>query len=323
MKIRNTRHDSARMASRGIATCLLFLCLLPLASAKDKAATPEPAAPSRVATQKGDFQFGVSHLGKEIRVFGFRPANYAGGPLLVVFHGASRNAVGYRDGARELAEQLGMLLVVPEFDRKRFDVEAYQEGGVLRDGKLQPQEQWTFTYLQPMLAEVSMREGRELPYYLVGHSAGAQFLGRMAALYPNDARRMVLVNPGSLIFPDGKQKYPYGFGGLADSMTSDAAMQMYLSAPLTFYLGTGDVTAQYLSTGKQAMKQGPTRIERGRNCHAAGKRLAASEGWNFSWQLVEAEGLEHGSGPMWKHANCRLAILGEPVEAPPEEQGGR
>ena len=165
-----------------------------------------------------------------------------------------------------------------------------------------------------MLEEVSKREGRELPCYLVGHSAGAQFLGRMAALYPNEARRMVLVNPGSLIFPDDKQRYPYGFGGLADAMTSDAAMQRYLSAPLTFYLGTGDVTTQYLSTGKQAMKQGPTRIERGRNCHAAGKQLAASNGWDFSWKLIEAEGLEHGSGPMWKHANCRLAILGERVE---------
>lgn len=271
----------------------------------------EPAPISRNAAEKGDFQFGVSHLGKEILVFGFRPASYAGGPLLVLFHGASRNAEGYRNGARELAGQLGMLLVVPEFDRKHFDVEAYQEGGVLKDGKLRPQEEWTFTYLHPLLAELTEREGRELPYYLVGHSAGAQFLGRMAALYPNDARRMVLVNPGSLIFPDTAQTFPYGFGGLPESMTSDAAMQRYLAAPLAYYLGTGDVTTQYLSTGKQAMKQGATRIDRGRNCHASGKQLAASKGWSFSWQLVEAEGLEHGSGPMWKHANCRRAILGE------------
>ncbi|MCW1916082.1 alpha/beta hydrolase [Luteolibacter sp. GHJ8] len=207
-----------------------------------------------------------------------------------------------------------MLLVVPEFDRVRFDVEAYQEGGVMRKGKLQPKAQWTFNYLAPLLAQVFEREGRDLPYYLVGHSAGAQFLGRMAALYPNEAKRMVLVNPGSLIFPDRDQAYPYGFGGLPDELASDTALRRYLAAPLTLYLGTGDVGLKDLSTGKRAMRQGPTRIERGRNCHEEARQLAETKAWALSWKRVEAEGLDHGSRPMWEHANCRLAILGEVAE---------
>ena len=307
-------------------SCLLLfaassLVLSPLpVQAQSEAASP---AVKQTAAVEGDFQFECAHADRPIQVFGHRPASYKeGGPLLVLFHGASRNAQGYRDGARKLAEKLGMLLVVPEFDRARFDVAAYQEGGVMKESKLQPREQWTFSYLAPLLDQVAAREGRKLPYYLVGHSAGAQFLGRMAALYPNEAQRMILVNPGSLMFPDRAQSYPYGFGGLPDEMASDEALKSYLAAPLTFYLGTGDVGLKDLSTREKAMKQGATRIERGRNCDEAGRQLAAAKQWSCAWRRVEADGLDHGSGPMWDHANCRLAILGEtpasPVGEPPK-----
>jgi len=264
-----------------------------------------------VAEAQGDFQFECSHADRAIQVFGYRPPGYEGGSLLVLFHGASRNARGYRDGARKLADKLGMLLVVPEFDRVRFDVEAYQEGGIMKQGKVQPPSAWTFSYLQPLLDEVNRGEGKELPYYLAGHSAGAQFLVRMAAFYPNKARRMILVNPGSLAFPSREQRYPYGFGGLPETMASDAALRRYLEAPVVFYLGTGDVTRKSLDTGKQPMKQGPTRIERGRNCYNSGKELAEKQRWNFAWERVEAEGLDHASGPMWDHQNCRRAVLGK------------
>ncbi|RYD64520.1 MAG: alpha/beta hydrolase [Verrucomicrobiaceae bacterium] len=259
----------------------------------------------------GDFQFECSHHGKMIQVFGYRPPGHDGGPLLVLFHGASRNALGYRDGARKLADKLGMLLVVPEFDRARFDVEAYQEGGILKDGKVQPPSEWTFSYLQPLLDEVYRREGKELPYYLAGHSAGAQFLVRMAAFYPNKARRMILVNPGSLVFPSRDQRYPYGFGALPEAMSSEAAIRRYVEVPVVFYLGTGDVTRKSLDTGEEPMKQGATRIERGRNCYNSGKALAEKQQWNFAWERVEAGGLEHSSGPMWDHDNCLRAVLGK------------
>ncbi|WP_367873346.1 alpha/beta fold hydrolase [Luteolibacter sp. Populi] len=291
-------------------TCSLSLAMAG-AVASGEGQVVETATAAEAPVKEGDFQFECTHAGASIRAFGYRPPHYAGGPLLVLFHGASRNARGYRDGARILAEKLGMLLVVPEFDRPRFDVEAYQEGGVMKNGKLQPRDQWTFGYLEPLLEQAFASAGGKLPYYLVGHSAGAQFLGRMAALYPNEARRMVLVNPGSLMFPDREQRYPYGFGGLPEEMASGEVLQRYLASPLAFFLGTGDTGLKDLSTTKRAMKQGATRIERGRNCHAAGLKLAASEQWPCAWQRVEAEGLAHGSGPMWEHGNCRLAILGE------------
>jgi pimeloyl-ACP methyl ester carboxylesterase len=298
-----------RTRSIGIGAACAMLVGACAAAAEQETSPANPAARS----QRGDFEFQCHHRDRPIQVFGYRPAGYSDGPLLVLFHGAARNAKTYRDGARKLAEKLGMLLVVPEFDRARFDVSAYQEGGVMKKGKIQPMERWTFSYLPPLLEQVFEREGRRLPYHLVGHSAGAQFLGRMAALYPNEARRMVLVNPGSLLFPDPGRPYPHGFGGLPEEMRNDGALRRYLASPVTLYLGTGDVGMKDLPTGEGAMKQGPTRIARGRNCHEAAKGLAASRQWDFTWHKVEAEGLEHASGPMWDHPNCRLAILGDPL----------
>ncbi|MFD0894581.1 hypothetical protein KBB96_05825 [Luteolibacter ambystomatis] len=266
-----------------------------------------PEAESKVA---GDFEFELLHGDKPIRVFGYRPAGWKEGPLLVLFHGANRDAAGYRKSGRVLADKLGMLLVVLEFDRMRFDPEAYQEGGVFLKKKQQPAEARTFACLPSLLAEMNRREGRELSYYLAGHSAGAQFICRMAALYPNHAKRMVAVNPGSLVFPNRDGIYPHGFGGLLGDESSDEAIKRYLAVPLTLYLGTGDVALKYLDTGKAAMKQGATRIERGRNAYAAARKLAEEKGWPFHWTLVEAEGLEHGCGPMWSHPRCQEAFLG-------------
>ncbi|BCU78750.1 hypothetical protein [Luteolibacter sp. LG18] len=288
---------------RALSCLLVFGPLLPFAV---------DAEPAPVARQQAgeDFNFEVRQAETAIRVFGYRPSGWKDGPLLVLFHGANRDAAGYRDFSRKLADMLGVLLVVPEFDRARFDPQAYQEGGVFLKEVERPEAERTFAFLPPLLAEMNRREGRTLPYYLVGHSAGAQFLCRLAALYPNEAKRMVVVNPGSLLFPDRSQDYPHGFGNLSDREASDESLKRYLAAPLTLYLGTGDVGSKYLDIGAAAMKQGATRIERGRHAYAAAKKLAVEKGWPFEWKLVEAEGLGHGCGPIWEHARCREAILG-------------
>lgn len=233
--------------------------------------------------------------------------------LLILFHGATRNALDYRKSGIVLADSLGLDLAVPEFDRSRFDPEAYQEGGVFLKGKLLPPEQRTFTYIAALLRELESRSGNsDQPCWLVGHSAGAQFLCRMAGLgaLPVGVRRAVIVNGGALLFPDRTMPWPYGFGGLPATMSDDKALQKYLATPLTFYVGTADTGSSRLPIDKIATRQGATRIERSRNCFAMGKKLAEANRWPFHWALVEAEGLDHRSLPMWEHQHMREAILG-------------
>src|SRR5262245_37880723 len=55
-----------------------------------------------------------------LEVFTYKPANYNGGPLLMVFHGIDRDADTYRDNAKTIADRFGMVVVAPLFDKSRF-----------------------------------------------------------------------------------------------------------------------------------------------------------------------------------------------------------
>ncbi len=60
-----------------------------------------------------------------------------------------------------------------------------------------------------------------MPYYLIGHSAGGQFLARTSAFVDTGAARIVAANPGTHLFPVKDAEYPLGFGKLPAELTRD------------------------------------------------------------------------------------------------------
>ena len=278
----------------------LFCALLTAAGAAF--AQPIPVGKSQFTTTLGC---------TTIQVYTYHPTNYAGGPLFVVFHGMLRNADAYRDSAIVLGDTFGALIATPEFDANRFPSETYQRGGVFQKNKLQPKENWTYSLIPKLVEELRRRESRpDLPYYYVGHSAGGQFLVRMTAFLPTEVQRIVAVNPGAHIFPTRNLPFPYGFGGLPQELGDDAALKRFLAQPLTLYLGTADVLEENLDLKPDAMKQGPTRIERGRANFRLAQNLAAEKGWACNWRIVEAPGIGHNSIEMFSHVNCAEALFG-------------
>ena len=246
-----------------------------------------------------------------IIVFTYRPPGYVDGPLLVVFHGVGRNAADYRDHAIGMARRFKALVAVPLFDEARFKGGRYQRGGLLRKGEPQPREQWTFAFVPRLVAQVRAMEGRpELPYYLIGHSAGGQFLVRLAAFMPESARRIVAANPGSELFPSRELPFGYGFGGLPPELSSDAVLRAYLAAPLTLYLGTSDtVEDKDFDRSPAAMRQGSSRLERGRACFELARGLAASRHWTFNWRKVEIAGVGHSATRMFNGREVEEALF--------------
>ncbi len=247
-----------------------------------------------------------------ITAFTYKPSGYVNGPLLVVFHGVDRNAEEYRNHAISMAEKFKVMVVAPEFDQRRFTSERYQRGGVLRNGKAQPQAQWTYAIVHRLVAHVRDIEGRpELPYYLIGHSAGGQFLARMAAFSPGEASRIVVANPSSLLFPTREMPYGYGFGGLPEHLSSDDVLRSYLASPLTLYLGTGDTAAiANFDDSSTAMLQGLSRVERGRACFAMARKLAAQKKWAFNWRKIETRGVGHSAPQMFAAKEVKQALFG-------------
>lgn len=258
----------------------------------------------------GDSQGQVQVGGEALALYLHKPSSYHGQRMLVVFHGVNRDAEAYRDRATELGERTGALVVAPLFDEARFPYERYQAGGILRGSEPVPADQRTGALVKQLVAEVARREGHPgMAYALIGHSGGAQSLGRLAAFVPNQAQRIVLANPGSYTFPTEAASFPYGLGGLPASLRSDAVVKAYLAQPLAIFLGNRDVEAdENLDQSAAGMAQGPHRYARGQAAFAAGQALARAKGWPFGWRLVVAEGVKHSSSGMFNHPRCAEAL---------------
>lgn len=282
---------------------LLMLILLGGLSALTRA-QPLPVGASQIVVEAGG----------PIEVFTYRPPTYRDGPLIFVFHGVQRNAADYRNFAITLAERFGAIVAAPLFDRARFPYESYQQGGILQDGQFQPPEHWSFSRVPAIIAAVQAATGdHPRPYYLIGHSAGGQFVARLAALVGDlGAERLVSTNPGSHLFPTREAPYGYGLGGLPEEASNDAALQRYLATPLTFFLGTGDNDPQHraLDRSPPALHQGPHRYARGLACFAHGQNLAAERGWAFNWRLVEVPAIDHDAARMFAAAEVADALFG-------------
>ena len=154
-----------------------------------------------------------------------------------------------------------------------------------------------------------------MPYYLLGHSGGGQFVERMAGFLLTDARRIVAANPGTHLFPTKEFDYPYGFGDFGkkhEKLSDHAALKRYLAQPLTLFLGTADTKRDApLDLSDTADKQGANRHERGRNAYSTARRLAEEERWEFNWRLVEAKDVGHDEIAMFAHPNCETALFGK------------
>jgi pimeloyl-ACP methyl ester carboxylesterase len=293
--------SSARIGGIVAALCLFAAALL--------RADPLPNGPGRIVCPNGE---------EPITLFTYKPPTYKGGPLLLVFHGVQRNAEDYRNFGINMAERFGAIVVTPLFDNDRFPSLRYQRGGLVgADGKAQKPGQWTYAVVPKIIACLRAQEGRpDLDYYLIGHSAGGQFLVRMAAFLPGEAKRIVAANPGSDLFPTRDQAFGYGFGGLPAELSSDDVIRRYLAAPLTLYLGTGDIYPRpSFDDSPAGMRQGPNRLERGRACFALGEQLARERGWEFNWRKVETPGIGHEAAFMFAANEVADALFG-PAGAP-------
>lgn len=270
--------------------------LIAIAAALAGFASPIANAADPIAAGAGRIEVA---LGAEtIEVFTYRPRCTDPG-LLVVLHGQGRNADGYRDHARPLADRLCLLVAAPRFDRKRFPQWRYQHGGIVRDGVVQPAPHWTTGMIAVLIVQIRAREARALPVSLIGHSAGGQFLSRLAAFTQYPAQRIVIANPGTHVLADLAVKAPYGLGGVVEGAAGEAALRRYLAAPITIFLGQADTDDDDLNDSPEAKAQGATRYERGLNAFRLAEARAKAAGWPFNWRLVEVPGVGHTAKRMF------------------------
>jgi len=260
----------------------------------------------------------VTARGIAVKVHTYRPSDCTEPALLFVFHGNSRSASSYLDHARPLADRECLLVFAPLFDEERFPNATYHRGGVVDDDGVLPRADWTVDIVAELVSWARRREGRpDAPYYLFGHSAGGQFLSRVAAFAPPpDAKRIVIANPSTHVLASLDEAAPYGFGGVFGPEEA-AQLRTYLALPVTIFLGTEDIEDEDLTDTDAARRQGTNRLERGRAAFASARDTALRNGWPFGWRLVEAEGVGHSARDMLKSDRVEDAF-GLRVPAPAE-----
>lgn len=286
----------------------LWASVFLVASLGCAAPTQRPAAggfPVGSAVTEVDFD------GTPLQLFSYKPADYVGDGFMLLFHGASRTAEAYRDNAAAMADELGVLVVVPLFDAERFPSRLYQFGGVFRaDDSFADADERTFAFVPKLVDHIRRREGRpDLPHVMLGFSAGAQFLSRMAAFLDTDAERLIVMSPGSGIFPTRDMEYGLGFGGLPDAFSSDERIRRFLALPITLSVGTADTELSQLPTG-DAYDQGVHRYSRNLRWFNEAMDLAYEKEWAFNWRLVVLEGPGHSPRDMFHHPRIRDAVFG-------------
>jgi hypothetical protein len=245
--------------------------------------------------------------GKSYTVYTYRPPGETKG-LLVVHHGASGTGEDTRDQAIQIALEMGYAIISPRLDR--LTNAEYQMGGVTSSSS---PDSWVVSiekeFVEWGIAQASLDAND--PVVLFGHSGGGQYVGRVTAFAPDDRffDAMIVSNPSTNVLPSMTEKAPYGFGGFSTSQAT-AMLKDYLADPVTIYLGSedDDPNSSDLATGAAAMRQGDNRLERGLYTFNEAKKVAASKGWEFNWELVIADGVGHTSAGMLRAPEMRDAI---------------
>jgi len=193
-------------------------------------------------------------LGTAVKVSTYRPTSCTPRLVLASFHGLGRDGAVNRDATRALADKSCAIVVSPEFDAVRFPTHRYQRGGVVLHGAFVPPGSRTVDIVAPLIAWARESSGQpNLPYALIGHSAGGQFLGRVAAYTAPDAVHVIIANPSTWVLPSVTDAAPYGFGKVPDP---EHALRAYLALPITSLLGANDTGSENLSSEPEALAQG-------------------------------------------------------------------
>lgn len=236
--------------------------------------------------------------GSRIEVFTFRPTGCTAQSLLLAFHGGERSAQAARANTRHFAERNCLTVLAPLLDREHFPVWLYDQGGIVEHGVVQPPESWTGNLALDLVAWARREVGQPLPYAMIGHSGGAQHLQRLAAFVPNEARRIVIANPGAHVLPSLDINAPYGLGNVYSASSGDDALKRYLAQPLTLMLGEKD-TEPNPQDSARAREQGSNRLERGLRAFETARTLGEKRGWPVNWMLIRVPNVGHSSREMY------------------------
>ncbi|OAJ68970.1 hypothetical protein [Gluconobacter cerinus] len=291
--------NASKLHLRGLAKppkLFLIALAMMLSQTSIARATELPVGPS---SQKAIL------YGRSLDIDAFRPSGCRLRAILFVLAAKDRDNEAYRDQSIPLARAVCGVIFSPSFPLKQFPTWQYQRGGFpVRQNEIpaatliKPMEQWAWEETQQP----------DLPIILIGHSAGAQFLDRVAAYAPANEVEIILMNPATYVEPETDSPVPYGFNGWPEN-TQQQSIKHYLAEHLTILLGSDDVETT-LEAGRiaQAMGQGRNRLERGQWAYAQAREEAYRLDVPFNWDIDIVPNTGHDGPKMLASPELREAV---------------
>ncbi len=222
-------------------------------------------------------------------------------PVLMVFHGADRNATYSRDELISSSDKMGFIVIAPEFSDANFPgADQYQMGNLFVDGDnptantLNDEKFWTFSIVDSIFTFMKNKMGSSaMNYDVFGHSAGGQFAHRLLLFKPNaKINRVVAASSGWYTMFDNTISFPYG------TRLSPAEFASYnnLFNKKVFVL-VGDLDTDPnsfdLRHNEIVDKQGLNRLERAQHFYVKSREEANKRGSAFNWKYYTLKGVGH------------------------------
>jgi len=205
--------------------------------------------------------------------------------VICYVHGTNRNATDYFKYLEDTDIPKDTLIIAPFFPIESDKLEStdmyWSSGGWKRGDKCKTSKRVSsFQVLHELISSFKFTDLKEI--MIVGHSAGGQFVQRLALGGYEDPRfnyTYVVMNPSSYCYIDGHRlkpitggtqwnEYKYGMEDRNSFMREKDSMKMvveYLARNVYIALGEDDVkSGGTLDENYEAMCQGDNRLERGK-----------------------------------------------------------
>jgi len=238
---------------------------------------------------------------KPIPVYVILPTVYStNSKMLFSMHGINRNAYDYANIWKSFGIANNYIIAAPEFSSADWSSSAYILGnmftGTNGTGSLNPEWRWTFYFVQLIHQELVEACGiKDSTYILWGHSAGAQFVHRMALFFPDSlVSTYISANAGWYTAPDTSVVYPWGVKHDLLSISSDYLFG-FTNRNLIVMRGTADTLRDSnLDVEPLSDAQGRNRFERAGYYYAQARKINP----NLTWLLIDVPDVSHEDNKM-------------------------